>query len=39
VSLENVRGAVQVGVIVIWKTWFDAPVARKVLLEVLDMVE
>jgi len=29
----------QDGVIVIWNTWFDAPVARKVLLEVLDTVE
>ena len=33
------KGEGQVGVIVIWNTWFEAPVARKVLLDVLDTVE
>jgi hypothetical protein len=33
------RGAGQDGVSVIWNTWFDAPVARKVLPDVFDTVE
>jgi hypothetical protein len=33
------QAAGQVGVSVIWNTWLEAPVARKVLPDVLDTVE